>query len=143
MQITSAMKMVSAAKLKPAQEAITQMRPSAHKLQEILGNLTSSLDTSDNAYAQERELKNVLIVGINSNRGLCGGFNNNVAKRVKLIASEYKNSNVNILPIGKKMADSINNTDFVIKGKLLPSHTEELWNDLSFEGVSEVAQNLM
>ena len=143
MQITSAMKMVSAAKLKRAQDAITQMRPYAQKLQEILGNLTSSLETSDNAYAQERELKNVLIVGINSNRRLCGGFNNNVAKRVKLIASEYKNSNINILPIGKKMADSIKNTDFVIKGTLLPSHTEELWNDLSFEGVSEVAQNLM
>jgi len=143
MQITSAMKMVSAAKLKRAQDAITQMRPYAQKLQEILGNLTSSLDTSDNAYAQERELKNVLIVGINSNRGLCGGFNNNVAKKVKLIAAEHKNSSVKILPIGKKMADSVKNTNFVIKGTLLPSNTDELWNNLSFESVSEVAQNLM
>jgi len=143
MQITSAMKMVSAAKLKRAQDAITQMRPYAQKLQEILSNLTSSLDTSDNAYAQERESKNVLIVGINSNRGLCGGFNNNVAKKVKFIAAEHKNSNVNILPIGKKMSDAIKNTDFVIKGTSLPSHTEELWNNLSFEAVSEVAQNLM
>ena len=90
MQITSAMKMVSAAKLKRAQDAITQMRPYAQKLQEILGNLTSSLDTSDNAYAQERDLKNVLIVGINSNRGLCGGFNNNVAKKVSLLLPSTK-----------------------------------------------------
>jgi len=81
MQITSAMKMVSAAKLKRAQDAITQMRPYAEKLQEILSNLSSSLDTSENEYAQEREVKNVLIIGITSNRGLCGGFNNNIAKK--------------------------------------------------------------
>lgn len=143
MQITSAMKMVSAAKLKRAQDAITQMRPYAEKLQEILGNLTSSLDTSDNAYAQERDLKNVLVVGINSNRGLCGGFNNNISKKVKLIAAEHKDSNVAILPIGRKMADAIKNTDFVIKGSLFPRDTDTLWNNLSFESVSEVAQNLM
>ena len=143
MQITSAMKMVSAAKLKRAQDAITQMRPYAQKLQEILGNLTSSLDTSDNAYAQERDLKNVLVVGINSNRGLCGGFNNNISKKVKLIAAEHKDSNVAILPIGRKMADAIKNTDFVIKGSLFPRDTDTLWNNLSFESVSEVAQNLM
>jgi len=143
MQITSAMKMVSAAKLKRAQDAITQMRPYAQKLQEILGNLTASLDTSDNAYAQERELKNVLIVGINSNRGLCGGFNNNVAKRVKAIAAEHKDSNVSILPIGKKMADSIKGTEFAIKGTMLPHHTDELWGDLTFENVSKVAETLM
>ena len=127
MQITSAMKMVSAAKLKRAQDAITQMRPYAQKLQEILGNLTSSLDTSDNVYAQERDLKNVLIVGINSNRGLCGGFNNNVAKEVKRIAAQHKDSSVSILPIGKKMADSVKGTDFVITDETMPSNTEELW----------------
>mgnify|MGYP005993652113 CR=1 FL=1 len=143
MQITSAMKMVSAAKLKRAQDAITQMRPYAQKLQEILGNLTSSLDTSDNVYAQERDLKNVLIVGINSNRGLCGGFNNNVAKEVKRIAAQHKDSNVSILPVGKKMADSLKGTDFVITDETMPSNTEELWGDLSFENVSEVAQTLM
>ena len=143
MQITSAMKMVSAAKLKRAQDAITQMRPYAQKLQEILGNLTSSLDTSDNVYAQERDLKNVLIVGINSNRGLCGGFNNNVAKEVKRIAAQHKASNVSILPIGKKMADSVKGTDFVITDETMPSNTEELWGDLSFDNVSEVAQTLM
>jgi len=143
MQITSAMKMVSAAKLKRAQDAITQMRPYAQKLQEILGNLTSSLDTTDNVYAQERDLKNVLIVGINSNRGLCGGFNNNVAKEVKRIAAQHKDSRVSILPIGKKMADSVKGTDFVITDETMPSNTDELWGDLSFDNVSEVAQTLM
>ena len=87
MQITSAMKMVSAAKLKRAQDAITQMRPYATKLQEILGNLSATLDLSENSYSDAREIKNVLIVGITSNRGLCGGFNNNVIKKTKKLES--------------------------------------------------------
>ena len=74
MQITSAMKMVSAAKLKRAQDAITQMRPYAEKLQEILQNVSSSLDTSENAYARTGTAKNILVVVISSNRGLAGGF---------------------------------------------------------------------
>jgi len=144
MQITSAMKMVSAAKLKRAQDAITQMRPYAKKLQEILGNLTSSLDTSENEYAQEREPKEVLIVGINSNRGLCGGFNNNVAKEVRRLANDvYKNSNVTVLPVGKKMADAIKGTDWAIGGTKLPHHTEEIWGDLTFENSCAIAENLM
>ena len=76
MQITSAMKMVSAAKLKRAQDAITQMRPYANKLTELLVNLSSSLDSSDQGgFSEKREIKKVLIVTITSNRGLCGGFN--------------------------------------------------------------------
>ena len=96
MQITSAMKMVSAAKLKRAQDAITQMRPYAEKLQEILSNLSSSLDTSENEYAQEREVKNVLIIGITSNRGLCGGFNNNIAKKIKAAIPRVTNKPTDI-----------------------------------------------
>ena len=88
MQITSAMKMVSAAKLKKAQDAITQMRPYATKLQEILVNISASLDLSENAYSENREVKNVLIVGVTSNRGLCGGFNNNIIKKVKTLLNE-------------------------------------------------------
>ena len=84
MQITSAMKMVSAAKLKKAQDAITQMRPYATKLQDILVNLSASLDLSENAYSENRDVKNVLIVGVTSNRGLCGGFNNNIIKQVSV-----------------------------------------------------------
>lgn len=144
MQITSAMKMVSAAKLKRAQDAITQMRPYAEKLQEILGNLTSSLDTSENEYARVKEVKEVLIVGITSNRGLCGGFNNNIAKEVKRIArEENKGANVTILPVGKKMADAIKGTDWSIGGTKLPHHTEQVWDNLTFENACKISENLM
>ncbi len=144
MQITSAMKMVSAAKLKRAQDAITQMRPYAEKLQDILGNLSSSLDANENPYTQERTVKNVLIVGINSNRGLCGGFNNYIVKEVKrLVANEYKDCNVSILPIGKKMNDALKGTEFAIRGTRLPHQTEKVWDNLSFESSSEIAENLM
>ena len=104
MQITSAMKMVSAAKLKRAQDAITQMRPYANKLTELLENLSASLDSSDGgAFAQKRNIKNVLLVIITSNRGLCGGFNNYIIKSaIELINTEYKAAQVDILSIGKK-----------------------------------------
>src|SRR5687767_9024417 len=81
-QITSAMKMVSAAKLRRAQDAVTQMRPYAQKLREILENLSASLDSSEGVYSRKREVKKVLVVVITSNRGLCGGFNSSVIKRV-------------------------------------------------------------
>ena len=84
MQITSAMKMVSAAKLKRAQDAVTQMRPYANKLTELLVNLSSTLDSSEGGiYSENRELKKVLLVTITSNRGLCGGFNANIIKKAK------------------------------------------------------------
>lgn len=144
MQITSAMKMVSAAKLRRAQDAIIQMRPYAEKLQEILGNLSSSLDASENPYTQERDTKNVLIVGITSNRGLCGGFNNNVIKQVKRLASQdYKDANVTILPVGKKIAEALKGTNYAIRGSVLPTHPEKVWDDLNFETSSAIAQNLM
>ena len=112
MQITSAMKMVSAAKLKRAQDAITQMRPYAVKMQEILGNLSATLDLSENEYSEIREEKNVLIIGVTSNRGLCGGFNNNVIKRVNfLVNDEYKNNNPKVLCLGKKIKDLYKKTD--------------------------------
>lgn len=140
MQITSAMKMVSAAKLKRAQDAITQMRPYAEKLREILGNLSSSLDLSENPYSHVREEKNVLVVAITSNRGLCGGFNNNVIKRVQSIVRDSK-ANVTILPIGKKVKDSFKNS-----GRLdtnMPTELETLYANLTFDAVSEVADLLM
>ncbi|MCB9189173.1 MAG: ATP synthase F1 subunit gamma [Flavobacteriales bacterium] len=144
MQITSAMKMVSAAKLRRAQDAIIQMRPYAEKLQEILGNLSSSLDASENPYTQQRAVKNVLIVGITSNRGLCGGFNNAVIKRVKRLATEeYKDCNVTILPVGKKIAESLKGTEYAVRGSVLPTHPEKVWDDLNFETSSAIAQNLM
>ena len=105
-QITSAMKMVSAAKLRRAQDAVTQMRPYASKLKEILENLSASLGSSDGTYSKQRAVKNVLLVVITSNRGLCGGFNANVLKAAsKLAREDYKGSNVSVLCIGKKAAD--------------------------------------
>lgn len=112
MQITSAMKMVSAAKLKRAQDAITQMRPYAEKLQEILGNLSATLDLSENAYSHQREVKNAYIVAITSNRGLCGGFNNNIIKQVNaLMAGEYAGYNTKVIAVGKKVNDAFKRSE--------------------------------
>ena len=144
MQITSAMKMVSAAKLRKAQDAVTQIRPYANKLQEILSNVSATLDSSDGIYSAEREVKNVLLVSITSNRGLCGGFNNNVIKTVKrLAATEYKGCNVSVLSIGKKSTEAFKNTELGVKGTLLPRHAETIWDDLTFENSSEIAKTLM
>src|SRR3954471_23580024 len=87
-QITSAMKMVSAAKLRRAQDAVTQMRPYANKLKDILENLSASLNSSEGVYSKQREVKNVLLIVITSNRGLCGGFNANVIKAANKLAKE-------------------------------------------------------
>jgi len=144
MQITSAMKMVSAAKLRKAQNAVTQMRPYANKLQEILSNLSASLDSSEGVYSAEREVQNVLLVSITSNRGLCGGFNNNIIKSVKRLAeNEYKGSNVTVLSIGKKSSEAFKNTELGIQGTLLPRHSETIWDNLTYENSSEIAEKLM
>lgn len=143
MQITSAMKMVSAAKLRRAQDAIDQMRPYAGKLKEILRNVSGTLDLSENAFAEEREVKNILIIGISSNRGLCGGFNNNITKRINhLLKNEYSNENVEILTIGKKVNDAFKNTDRNIRPENLGS-AEDVFNDLTFERVAEHAEFAM
>ena len=107
MQITSAMKMVSAAKLKRAQDAITRLRPYASKLRYILENVSSSLDLSENMYAENRGQERVLIVAITSNRGLCGGFNSNIIKRVNsLIKNECAQSSVSVVCLGKKIKET-------------------------------------
>jgi F-type H+-transporting ATPase subunit gamma len=143
MQITSAMKMVSAAKLKRAQDAITQMRPYAAKIKEILGNLSATLDLSENVYSEQREVKNILIVGITSNRGLCGGFNNNIIKRSGyLINEDYAGQNVHLLCLGKKIKDVYKRTpNYFINSTLEP--LEDIYSDLSFERVSAIADELM
>ena len=143
MQITSAMKMVSAAKLKKAQDAITQMRPYAIKLQDILSNLSSSLDLSENAYSENREIKNVLIVGITSNRGLCGGFNNNVIKQVNLlINNDYKKANTKVLCLGKKIKDSFKNSDsYYINSEL--AEVEDIFSKLTFNNSAIITNSLM
>lgn len=143
MQITQAMKMVSAAKLKRAQDAITQLRPYAQKLQEILSNVSGTLDLSENRFAEERAVENVLIIGISSNRGLCGGFNNNITKRINaLLAEDFQGKNVHILTVGKKVNDAFKNGGRVIRPEQLGA-AEDLFNDLTFERVADHAQFAM
>lgn len=143
MQITSAMKMVSAAKLKRAQDAVTQMRPYTGKLKEILENLSATLDLSENAFSEQREVKNVLIVGITSNRGLCGGFNNNIIKRVgALIQEDYKDANVQVLSIGKKIRDVYKRTEFNYTNEHI-ENMEDVYADLRFEVVAQLAEEII
>ena len=139
MQITSAMKMVSAAKLKKAQDAITAMRPYSNKLTELLQSLSSTLDAdSGSKYSVQREVKNVLVVAITSNRGLCGAFNSNIIKQTNtLINDVYSNKNVLVLAIGKKANDAFAKQDRVIGNK------SEIFDDLTFENVAEIAEMLM
>ena len=143
MQITSAMKMVSAAKLKRAQDAITQLLPYANKLQEIQMNLSSSLDSSEGVYSQEREVKNVLFVAVTSNRGLCGGFNNNVNKIVVSLAKEYSNAHVHFLAIGKKAQEFSKKNFIETNMPEIPTDLEKIYNELNFDSVSEVAELIM
>ena len=140
MQITSAMKMVSAAKLKRAQDAIIQMRPYANKLTELLENLSASLDSSDGGvYAQEREIKKVLLVTVTSNRGLCGGFNAYIIKRAKaLMNEEYANADVSVLSIGKKSSEH-----FTKNGFNVASTHDALFGGLTFDNVAKVAEGIM
>lgn len=144
MQITSAMKMVSAAKLRKAQDAITRMRPYAEKLQEILQGLSSGLDTSENVYGRQDEVKNVLVVAVSSNRGLCGAFNSQIIKRVnKMIRSDYSDKNVTVLTFGKKAEDAFRKTDYFIKGTLLPRNTNEIFDHLDFDHAAAAAKKVM
>jgi len=144
MQITSAMKMVSAAKLKRAQDAITQMRPYSEKLQEILSNLSASLDISENALAADRPANNVLIIAITSNRGLCGGFNNNVIKRVnQTIAEDFATaSNIDLLCLGKKAKDAFKRSDYYVEASSV-GLSEDVFAGLSFDTVATFASYAM
>ena len=143
MQITSAMKMVSAAKLRRAQDAITQMRPYAEKLKEILESVSGTLDLSENPYAQERDVNKVLIIAISSNRGLCGGFNNNITKRVNhLLKNDFEGKNVSVLTVGKKVNDVFKNTKLNLRPEEL-GQADEMFNDLSFERAAEHAEFAM
>lgn len=143
MQITSAMKMVSAAKLKRAQDAVTQMRPYAGKLKEILENLSATLDLSENAFSEQREVKNVLVVGITSNRGLCGGFNNNIIKRTGVLINEdYKDANVHVLSVGKKIRDVYKRTEYNYANERI-DNMEDVYADLRFEVVAQLAEEII
>ena len=135
MQITSAMKMVSAAKLKKAQDAITAMRPYSDKLTQMLVNLSSSVDF-ENVYLSPRKVKNKLVVCVTSNRGLCGAFNSNVIKKCTEIATSSDES-VSFLCIGKKGADILSKNYNVVQTN------NEIFDDLTFENISVIAEKLM
>lgn len=139
MQITSAMKMVSAAKLKKAQDAITAMRPYADKLTELLQSLSATLDAdSGSKFSEQRDVKKVLIVAITSNRGLAGAFNSNIIKEVnKLANGKYANQEVSYITIGKKANDAFKKTNKVV------ANNSAVFDDLTFENVAEIAQMLM
>lgn len=139
MQITSAMKMVSAAKLKKAQDAITAMRPYSSKLTELLQSLSATLDSdAGGAYSNQREVSKALIVVITSNRGLCGGFNSYVIKEtLSTIENKYNNCTVDLLTIGKKGHGILSKKYNVIE------NNNDVYDDLTFDNVAVIAEKLM
>jgi len=143
-QVTSAMKMVSAAKLKKAQDAILQIRPYADKLHQILMTLSASLENAeDSVYTQPREPEKVLIILVTSNRGLCGGFNANISKKaVELARTTYskqlQTGNVSILCIGKQGVRQMKHREMNVAGD-----KNSLYDQLDFENVSELATEIM
>lgn len=143
-QVTSAMKMVSAAKLKKAQDAILQIRPYAEKLHEILIAISSTIDEVENSlYTQDRNPEKVLIVLISSNRGLCGGFNTNIAKKaVQHVKSNYniqhEQGNVDFLCVGKQGERQVK-----LRGMKVTGNENDLYNHLDFDHINELATSLM
>jgi len=142
-QITSAMKLVSAAKLRRAQDAVTKMRPYAEKLQFIMSNDAQSLAGAESPYLVERELKSVTVVLVTSNRGLCGAFNTQVLRRATVLlngelAELHKTGKVQFVCIGKKA------TAWVLRnGYTLQASHDELYNHLSFSESVKIAESLM
>jgi F-type H+-transporting ATPase subunit gamma len=144
-QITSAMKMVAAAKLRKAQDKIVRLRPYANKLHDILVSLSQSLAESEveNIYGRTSSPEKILIVVITSNKGLCGAFNSNVTKETRRIVADnyfdqYKKGNVRFLTIGKKGFDNLRKLNFNIAGE-----NNDLLNEVTFERTAEVAEKVM
>ena len=143
-QITSAMKMVAASKLRRAQNAILKMRPYAAKLKDILQNLSASLDSGDaNMYSQQRNIEKVLLVVITSNRGLCGAFNTNILRTAtQRIQTEYpkqlQTGNISVMTIGRKATEYFAKRQF----KVISSH-DSIFDNLTYESVSVIASMVM
>lgn len=139
MQITSAMKMVSAAKLKRAQDAIVQMRPYSQKLTLLMGNVSAVVDAAENPFLVDRKKERVLIITFTANRGLCGAFNSSVIKRSKIAAENCvkQGMEAEFFAIGKKSRDLLAKT-----GKVTGSNIDVV-NGVTFEGAEEVAQMAM
>ena len=138
MQITNAMKMVSAAKLKKAQDSITATLPYSNKLSELVKNISASIDSVDvNPLFVLREVNKPLIIVITSNKGLCGGFNSNIIKEVYNISSEYGSKKPDLLTIGKKGGDILKK-----KFNVISSHND-LYDDFSYLNVKSIASEIM
>lgn len=138
MQITRAMKMVSAAKLKKAQDAIVMLRPYSEKLQELIQNVNSSSDPDQiSVYAQKREVKRVLFIAITSNRGLAGAFNSSIVKELNAQFQHKSQYEVEVLSIGKKAFDAVR------RSRTVYANESGIYDKLSFDAVSHVAEAVM
>ena len=143
MQITSAMKMVSAAKLKRAQDAITQMRPFAEKFNAILKNVSANAEVEDHSLMNKSEGNNILLIALSSNRGLCGGFNSNIVKAIKKTIAQNPEKNYSVLTIGKKVNDAFKSSDIINNHELLPKQTEKIWDDLNYEKATYIVNDII
>jgi F-type H+-transporting ATPase subunit gamma len=143
-QVTSAMKMVSAAKLRKAQDAIIQMRPYANELKKILANVTYNLDSNvENKYTSHSEIKRILLIAIASNRGLCGGFNSNVIRKITDLVTNtysdyYTRGTIDVIAIGKKVSEGLKTRNI----KVAETY-HDLYVSLNFKKVSDIAQFIM
>ncbi|WP_370900982.1 ATP synthase F1 subunit gamma [Chryseobacterium gossypii] len=138
MQITRAMKMVSAAKLKKAQDAIVMLRPYSEKLQELIQNVNSSSDPDQiSIYAQKREVKRVLFIAITSNRGLAGAFNSSIVKELNVQFQNNSQYDVEVLSIGKKAYDAVR------KNRKVYANESAVYDNLNFDVVSNVTEGVM
>ncbi|MBO6184402.1 MAG: ATP synthase F1 subunit gamma [Chryseobacterium sp.] len=138
MQITRAMKMVSAAKLKKAQDAIVMLRPYSEKLQEIIQNVNSSSDPDQvSIYAQKREVKKVLFIAVTSNRGLAGAFNSSVVKELNQQFQNNTQYEVEVLTIGKKVYDAVR------KSRSVFSNESAIFDNLTFDKVANITESVM
>ena len=138
MQITRAMKMVSAAKLKKAQDAIVMLRPYSEKLQEIIQNVNSSSDPDQvSIYAQKKEVKKVLFIAVTSNRGLAGAFNSNIVKELNIQFQNNSQYEIEVLTIGKKAYDAVR------RSRKVYSNDSAIFENLNFDSVANVTEGVM
>ncbi|MDR6370286.1 F-type H+-transporting ATPase subunit gamma [Chryseobacterium bernardetii] len=138
MQITRAMKMVSAAKLKKAQDAIVMLRPYSEKLQELIQNVNSSSDPDQiSVYAQKREVKRVLFIAVTSNRGLAGAFNSSIVKELNLQFQNNAQYEVEVLPVGKKVYDAVR------RNRTVYTNGSSVYDNLNFDAVAHITEGVM
>ncbi|WP_426478776.1 ATP synthase F1 subunit gamma [Chryseobacterium sp. CBSDS_008] len=138
MQITRAMKMVSAAKLKKAQDAIVMLRPYSEKLQELIQNVNSSSDPDQiSVYAQKREVKRILFIAVTSNRGLAGAFNSSIVKELNIQFQNNSQYEIEVLPVGKKAYDAVR------KNRAVYANGSSVYDNLNFDMVANITEGVM